>query len=46
MDGTDLTAPFTELSRTQSLYLPHDTVHINAAGHQKSAELIREFLGL
>lgn len=42
----DLTAPLAELSKNEPLYLPHDTVHINAAGHKKSAELIRDFLGL
>jgi lysophospholipase L1-like esterase len=45
IETLDLTAPLAELSRSQPIYLPHDTVHFNAAGHKKSAELIRDFLG-
>jgi len=46
IETLDLTAPLAELSRNEPLYLPHDSVHINAAGHEKSAEVIRDFLGL
>jgi lysophospholipase L1-like esterase len=45
IESLDLSPALAELSRDQTLYLPHDTVHINALGHKKSAELIRDFLG-
>lgn len=46
IETLDLTAPLAELSRSQPIYHAHDTVHLNVAGHRKSAALIWDFLGL